>query len=89
MSSMIKVPYVEMQQRAATIRQQASLVRAEVQALEANVDTVEWMGNRARRFFDMWEEARPQMLQWADILDAFADELDQQAKRMEMVDNNF
>jgi WXG100 family type VII secretion target len=89
MSSMIKVPYQEMQQRAGVIRQQASLVRAEVQALETNVDSVEWMGNRARRFFDMWEEARPMMLQWADILEAFADELEQQARRMEAVDNSF
>ena len=89
MSSMIKVPYTEMQQRASTIRQQASLVRAEVQALETNVDSVQWMGNRASKFFNMWEEARPAMLQWADILDAFADELDAQAKRMEAVDNSF
>jgi len=87
--SMIKVPYVEMQQRAATIRQQATLVRAEVEALDNNVKSVNWIGNRASHYFSMWEQARPQMLQWAQILDAFADELDQQAKRMEIVDNSF
>jgi WXG100 family type VII secretion target len=84
--SKIIVPYDEMIQRAGTIRQQAELVRAEVQILDANVKNVEWMGNRARRFFDMWEQARPQMLEWARILEAFAAELEDQGRRIRDVD---
>ena len=87
--SYIKVPYNEMIQRASVIQQQAELVRAEVQNLDGTVHSVEWMGQRAGHFFDMWEEARPQMLEWAAILEAFATELRQQGDRMKRVDESF
>lgn len=87
--SYIKVPYNEMIQRAGVIQQQAEMVRAEVQRLDTAVKTVEWMGQRAGRFFDMWEEARPQMLEWAAILEAFSTELRTQGERMKQVDESF
>ncbi len=87
--SYIKVPYNEMIQRAGVIQQQAEMVRAEVQRLDGSVKSVEWMGQRAGRFFDMWEEARPQMLEWAAILEAFSAELRAQGERMKQVDESF
>lgn len=87
--SYIKVPYNEMIQRAGVIQQQAEAVRAEVTRLDSSVKSVEWMGQRAGRFFDMWEQARPQMLEWAAILEAFSTELHQQGERMKRVDESF
>jgi len=89
MSDLIKVPYVELFQRAQRIRQQADTVRSEIQALNDTVQSVQWMGKRAERFFAMWEEAKPEMENWVLILETFANDLENQARRMQAVDESF
>lgn len=85
----IKVPYPELYQRSATIRSQAEIVRQEIQSLDAQMQSLEWMGNRASHFQQNWNNAKPQMVKWAEALEAFADDLHNQAQRMERADNNF
>lgn len=89
MSDMIKVPYEELFQRAATIRTQADLVRNEIKTLDGTVESIEWMGQRADKFFTMWRDAKPDMEAWAAILDNFAADLEQQARRMRAADEAF
>lgn len=89
MSDIIRVPYTELFQRAASIRQQAEVVRQEINTLDETVTSIDWMGQRAQRFFNMWEEARPQMQQWVTILESFANDLENQARRMQTADEAF
>jgi WXG100 family type VII secretion target len=89
MSDMIRVPYSELFQRAASIRQQAEVVRQEINTLSQTVESINWMGRRAERFFNMWEEARPQMENWVTILTSFATDLENQARRMQTADEAF
>ncbi|KXK24674.1 MAG: hypothetical protein UZ15_CFX003000183 [Chloroflexi bacterium OLB15] len=89
MSDIIRVPYTELFQRAASIRQQAEVVRQEISTLDETVTSIDWMGQRAQRFFNMWEEARPQMQQWVTILESFATDLENQARRMQTADESF
>ncbi len=89
MSDIIRVPYTELFQRAAAIRQQAEVVRQEINTLDETVTSIDWMGQRAQRFFNMWEEARPQMQQWVTILESFATDLENQARRMQTADEAF
>lgn len=86
---MIKVPYEEMFSRSRTIQQQAELVRAEVQKLDNEVQSLEWMGQRASKFQETWQSARPFMLEWATTLETFASELHDKATRMKNADTNF
>jgi WXG100 family type VII secretion target len=89
MSDLIRVPYVELFQRAQRIRQQSDVVRSEIQSLNDTVESIQWMGNRAERFFAMWEEAKPEMENWVLILESFANDLENQARRMQAVDETF
>ncbi|MDX2161455.1 MAG: WXG100 family type VII secretion target [bacterium] len=89
MTDTIRVPYTELLQRAARIREQADAVRREITTLGQTVDGIEWIGSRAARFFGMWAEARPEMERWAAALDGFADELEAQARRMQAADDAF
>ncbi|MFN8528494.1 MAG: WXG100 family type VII secretion target [Anaerolineae bacterium] len=89
MSDTIRVPYTELFQRAARIREQADAVRREIQTLAQTVESIEWIGGRAQRFFTMWSDARPEMERWAAALDGFADELEAQARRMQAADEAF
>jgi WXG100 family type VII secretion target len=89
MSDLIRVPYTELFQRAASIRQQAEIVRQEINTLNETVQSINWMGRRAERFFNMWEEARPQMQNWVTILESFASDLENQARRMQTADESF
>ncbi|MBE2184521.1 MAG: WXG100 family type VII secretion target [Anaerolineae bacterium] len=89
MSDIIRVPYTELFQRAASIRQQAEVVRQEINTLDETVTSIDWMGQRAQRFFNMWEEARPQMQQWVTTLESFATDLENQARRMQTADESF
>jgi WXG100 family type VII secretion target len=86
MSDLIRVPYTELFQRAARIRQQAEVVRTEIQTLTRTVESIEWMGKRADKFFATWHDARPEMETWVTILENFASELENQARRMQAVD---
>jgi WXG100 family type VII secretion target len=87
MSDLIRVPYAELYQRAARIRQEAETIRAELISLRATVEGLQWMGKRAERFFSTWHESVPQMERWAQVLDAFAEELEDQARRMQLADD--
>jgi WXG100 family type VII secretion target len=89
MNDLIKVPYIELFQRAARIRDEASAVRAETQTLKGTVESLQWMGKRAERFFSTWNETVPEMENWANILENFADELEDQARRMQAADEAF
>jgi WXG100 family type VII secretion target len=89
MSDLIRVPYTELFQRAASIRQQAEAVRNEINLLNTTVAEIHWMGQRAQRFFDMWEDARPQMENWVTVLENFAIDLENQARRMQAADESF
>jgi WXG100 family type VII secretion target len=89
MGDIIRVPYTELFQRAASIRQQADVVRTEIGTLNETVASIDWMGQRAQRFFNMWEEARPTMEQWVTILESFATDLENQARRMQSADESF
>ena len=89
MSDLIKVPYTELFYRASRIRQEASAIRAEIQLLQQTVDSIEWVGKRADKFFAMWAESRPEMESWALMLDGFADSLEDQARRIQAADEAF
>ena len=89
MSDFVKIPYAELLQRAARIRQEAETVRAEIQTLNQTVDSIHWIGKRADRFFVMWAEARPEMENWVKTLERFADELEYQARRIQAADEAF
>jgi uncharacterized protein YukE len=47
------------------------------------------MGKRADRFFQLWNETLPEMEQWVMILETFAAELEDQARRMQAADEAF
>jgi WXG100 family type VII secretion target len=89
MSDLIKVPYTELFQRAARIRQEADAVRAEIQLLTETVDSIQWMGKRADKFFTMWQETRPEMETWVQTLENFANNLEAQARSMQAADEGF
>ncbi len=89
MTDLVKVPYSELFQRAAAIRQQAETVRREIVSLSETIGSIDWMGRRAERFFRMWEEARPQMDNWVTILESFATDLENQGRRMQNADEAF
>lgn len=89
MTDFIKVPYAELFQRATRIRQEAETIRAEVQKLKNTVDSVSWLGRRADRFFLLWNDSVPEMERWVTILEGFAGELEDQARRMQLVDEAF
>ena len=77
MSDFIRVPYAELLQRAARIRQEAETIRGEIRTLKASIESVQWMGRRAERFFTLWNETLPDMEAWAAILERFASELEE------------
>ncbi len=89
MTDFVKVPYTELFQRAAHIRQEADKIRAEIQTLKATVESIQWIGKRADRFFTLWNETVPEMEQWVTILERFATELEDQARRMQLADEGF
>jgi len=89
MGDFVRVPYVELYQRAARIRQEAQVIRAEIQTLTETVETIQWMGQRAERFFALWEETRPEMEGWVRTLESFADALEDQARRIQAADEAF
>jgi len=86
MTDLVKVPYTELFQRAARIRQEADTIRAEIKTLRSTVDSIQWIGKRADRFFTLWNETLPDMEQWVSILEGFAAELEDQARRMQIAD---
>lgn len=86
MTDYIRVPYAELFQRAARIRQEADVIRTEIVTLKQTVDDIQWLGRRADRFFRTWQETVPDMEAWVAILERFADELEDQARRMQAVD---
>ncbi|MBL8116401.1 MAG: WXG100 family type VII secretion target [Anaerolineae bacterium] len=89
MTDLIKVPYTELFQRAARIRQEADVIRAEIETLRQTVESVQWMGKRAERFFTLWNDTIPEMERWVATLQGFADELESQARRMQLADETF
>jgi WXG100 family type VII secretion target len=89
MPDIVKVPYTELFQRAASIRQQADAVRREITNLSETIGSIEWIGSRADRFFRMWDEALPEMQSWVTILESFATDLENQARRMQSADEAF
>ena len=89
MSDYVKVPYAELLQRTVRIRQEADIVRTEINTLDETIETLQWMGKRADRFFSMWHETRPEMQNWVKILESFADDLEDQARRMQAADEAF
>lgn len=89
MSDWVRVPYAELVHRASRIRQEAETIRAEIRTLKTAVESVQWMGRRAERFFTVWNETVPEMEQWVAILESFASELEDQARRMQLADESF
>ncbi|MBN8618578.1 MAG: WXG100 family type VII secretion target [Anaerolineae bacterium] len=89
MTDLIKVPYTELFQRAARIRQEADVIRTEIETLRQTVESVQWMGKRAERFFTLWNDTIPEMERWVATLQGFADELESQARRMQLADETF
>jgi WXG100 family type VII secretion target len=89
MADLIKVPYSELLLRAQAIRQEAEATRAEIQALRQAIESIQWMGKRADKFFTMWENSRPEMENWALLLDNLALSLEMQAQRMQVADEAF
>ena len=89
MSDYIKIPYAELLQRAARIRQEAETIRAEIRTLRNTIESVQWMGRRADRFFTLWNETLPDMEAWVAVLERFANELESQARRIQAADEAF
>lgn len=67
MSDWVRVPYTELVHRAGRIRQEADTIRAEIRTLKSTVESLQWMGRRAERFFTVWNETLPEMEQWVQI----------------------
>lgn len=89
MPDYVKVPYAELYQRASRIRQEADTIRGEITTLKQTLDSLQWMGKRADRFFTLWNETLPEMEQWVMTLDNFATELEDQARRIQAADEAF
>ncbi|MCU0466257.1 MAG: WXG100 family type VII secretion target [Anaerolineae bacterium] len=89
MSDLIRVPYTELLHRASRIRQEAETIRREIVSLKSTFEGLGWMGRRAERFFALWNDTAPEMEQWATVLERFADELEDQARRMQIADEAF
>lgn len=89
MSDWVRVPYTELVHRAGRIRQEADTIRAEIRTLKSTVESLQWMGRRAERFFTVWNETLPEMEQWVHILESFASELEDQARRIQLADESF
>jgi len=89
MSDFIRVPYAELLQRAARIRQEAQTIRSEIRTLKASVESIQWMGQRASRFFAQWDETITDMEAWVAVLERFASELENQARRIQAADEAF
>ncbi|GIK28283.1 MAG: WXG100 family type VII secretion target [Chloroflexi bacterium] len=89
MSDWVRVPYTELVHRAGRIRQEADTIRAEIRTLKSTVESLQWMGRRAERFFTVWNETLPEMEQWVHILESFAAELEDQARRIQLADESF
>ena len=89
MSDFVKVPYVELYQRAIRIRQEAQAIRTEIRTLTETVENIQWIGKRASKFFALWDDTRPEMENWVRILENFADMLEDQARRMQAADEAF
>lgn len=89
MPDYVKVPYAELYQRASRIRQEADTIRNEIATLRQSVDGIQWMGKRASRFFTLWNETLPEMETWVTTLENFANELEDQARRMQGADEAF
>lgn len=89
MTDYVKVPYAELLQRAARIRQEAETVKSEISTLRETIEGLEWIGKRADRFFQLWHETIPEMENWVTILETFAAELEDQARRMQAADEAF
>lgn len=89
MTDIIKVPYTELFQRAARIRQEADSIRTEIKTLKETVEGLQWIGRRADRFFTVWNESLPDMEHWVMVLENFASELEEQARRMQAADEVF
>lgn len=89
MSDFIKVPYAELYQRAARMRQESQAIRAEIQTLTETIQGIQWIGKRADKFFSLWDETLPEMETWVRTLETFADMLEDQARRMQAADEAF
>lgn len=89
MSDFVKVPYAELLQRAARIRQEADSIRIEIKTLRDTVESIQWMGKRADKFFMLWNESHPEMENWVTMLENFAADLEDQARRMQAADETF
>ena len=89
MPDYIKVPYAELYSRASRIRQEADTIRSEITTLRQSVDSIQWIGKRADRFFTLWNETLPEMEAWVTTLENFANELEDQARRMQGADEAF
>ena len=89
MSDFVKVPYAELYQRAIRIRQEAQAIRTEIQTLTETIESIQWIGKRADKFFALWDDTRPEMENWVRILENFADSLEAQARRMQAADEAF
>lgn len=89
MSDYIRIPYAELFQRASRIRHEAETIRLEIKVMRESIESIEWIGKRADRFFALWHETLPEMESWVLTLDQFADELEDQARRIQAADEAF
>jgi WXG100 family type VII secretion target len=89
MSDYVRIPYAELFQRASRIRQEAETIRLEIKVMRESIESIEWIGKRADRFFALWHETLPEMESWVLTLDQFADELEDQARRIQAADEAF
>lgn len=89
MTDYVKIPYAELYQRASRIRQEADTIRAEIKQMRASIESIEWIGKRADRFFMLWHETLPEMESWVNTLETFAAELEDQARRIQAADEAF
>ena len=78
-----------LRQQAAVIADNADVVQSQVSASAAEVDALRhtFLGNRARKFFAAFDNARQDMERWDDIVRSFAAELEAAAARLEAADN--
>jgi len=79
----------EMRRGGNTIKENAEIIQREVLRVDELLQPLRssFLGNRAKDFFQKYDQAKVDMDAWDEIVLSFADELLEAARRLEAADN--
>lgn len=79
----------EMRRGGNTIKENAEIIQREVQRVNDLLEPLRnsFLGNRARDFFQKYDQAKTDMEAWDEIVLSFAEELLEAARKLEAADN--